>query len=145
VPTPPAQVITSYTFNFRVQTPSVGYPILKITFPAIYNNLVAGDTYPCTFTQSPTVISENCIVGSDGFTLIFPEGTTSTTEFYQITGASATLKIDNLKNPEVSGGTGSGFFSFQMESREGLLIDSNDFFGTIALASAYSKTIYLLN
>lgn len=43
-----------------------------------------------------------------------------------------------MTNPSVTGGTGSGYFSIRTVSRQGLLIDLNDFFGTIGLANPYS-------
>lgn len=93
VPATAQTVYSDYTLQFRVQTPSANYPIIKVTFPSIFNNLVPAAEYQCVFTQSPTIIAENCYVDSDSQTIVFPIGTTGVTQFSQITGASATLTI----------------------------------------------------
>jgi len=130
-------VLSDYTFNLRVQTPSSSYPIIKIRFPEVYTTLTTGTTYDCTFQQSSTLIAEACIVEADN-TIRFPQFPKDSTSFQQITGGSASLVIKNIVNPQVTGGTGTGMFAVSTYSQALVIIDNNDAFGSIGLAPVYS-------
>jgi len=136
-PFPPEFVESSYTFTFRVETPTADYPLVKITFPEIYSYLVQEREYQCTFTQNWVTISEPCIIESDARTFRFPNRAEDNTKFYQITGASASLKIEGIKNPLISSGFTTKPFKVTTVTRSGIVIDTNPAFGRITFSDPY--------
>ena len=122
-----------FDFYFRLETRISQEPKIMITFPSQTFSTVINPLATCKIqiSQASDSFSMPCVASSNKISILIDQ-----TLLAELESGSTKVRVFNVKNPSIGANTGTGNFKIESFSKNGILVDVNENFGSIGIAAA---------
>jgi hypothetical protein len=121
-----------FDFYFRLETRISEEPKIVISFPALTFSTVVTPTPTCKIqiSQASESFTMPCSMTSNKISIIIDQS-----QLPELESGSTKVRIFNVKNPSSGANLGTGNFKIESFSKNGILVDINENFGSIGIAA----------
>jgi hypothetical protein len=122
-----------FDFYFRLETRVSEEPKIVITYPAQTFSTVVTPTPTCKIqiSQASDSYSMPCTMTSNKISITIDQSLLP-----ELESGSTKVRVFNVRNPATGANTGTGNFKIESFSKNGILVDVNENFGSIGIAAA---------